>query len=467
MSISDVKTWFQTQLSVLSLGVVGGDGTFGLITREHLNQYLIAQKRDPEAMAQPISEIMIKKPLVVGGYQKIDDVVSELLIQKGNDEGFFNDIIVQTNGEFVGLISVRDMLVNHIESLSHQLTAAEAQQSALAHKNKELFSSTFKKGQFENQHAAVFDSLPIPVVVFDSRGRYSTCNPRFIRLVDYPDKELNNTKRYGDFFDGDFKALWKHELQKGDRTFETEKDDQSQFNVILTTAEKDRLRVEVTSDISPGNRYLIVSIVQIHQLRPNEEDLPQVSTVMQETSTTGKTGQITQAIKTKLTDEGAMGLAKSVATNLIDREDQMDKLMNKLESIIKVAEQIETQSEESSELEGFDEEKQLKGHLSDFSVIDLCQILVQGNKTGELVIAHEEGPGDQGAVGALYFGDGQIVHAETCDGHAGEGALPYLLALEEGKFEFHFGHPSPVSSIQGDSMNILMEACRQADEIKG
>jgi hypothetical protein len=178
-------------------------------------------------------------------------------------------------------------------------------------------------------------------------------------------------------------------------------------------------------------------------------------------------GKVTQAIRLKLSNENAMGLARTVATNLIDRDENIEKLMKKVEAIIKVSEQIE-QAEPPSVPETpaspqapapSSDRPPLRGNLSDFSLIDLCQILVQGTKTGHLRLQFGSGSG-----GDVYFYCGAIVHACTDKGDQGMDALPALMRESQGSFEFNFDVGSPAQSIEGDAMGILMDACRLADE---
>jgi hypothetical protein len=94
-------------------------------------------------------------------------------------------------------------------------------------------------------------------------------------------------------------------------------------------------------------------------------------------------------------------------------------------------------------------------------MIDLCQILIQGTKTGRLVVAPAEG---QPPVGEVFFYCGSIVHAETAEGIAGADALGHVVACRTGYFDFVFDESSPQVTIKGDSMGLLMEACRMLDE---
>ncbi|NJK92067.1 MAG: DUF4388 domain-containing protein [Blastochloris sp.] len=460
MSIADVKGWFQTQLSVSCLGIVCDDGTFGLISRSHLSQYLIGQKHDPSVLKQPVADIMITNPVVLEASHDVDFAVGRLILTKSMDDGFFNDLIVQEAGSFIGLISVRDLLMTHLENMTHRLTAMEAQLAALARKNKELFENSFRQGRMETQYKDVFERSPIPMVVFDENGKYISGNQRFMALADYTTKHIDTKLSYRKLFEGDFKTLFDQELTKWRDL--SQRDEPSQYSMVLITRHDESQPCQVLADLTPDGQHLMLTVIQagreavigprdiVESANPRESQKPP--------------GKITQAIKLKLSDANAIGLARSVATNLIDREADMDQLMRKLETIIDVAQKIEGRSEqtpspESGTRSGQDEP--MRGKLTDFSVIDLAQILVQGTKTGQLMLLRRTEPR---YVGSIYFYCGSIVHAEALNSMAGEDALPALLSLKEGSFEFLFNQNSPTVTIHGDAMGILMDACRRADE---
>lgn len=461
MSIADVKGWFQTQLTVSCLGIVCDQGVFGIISRSHLSQYLIGQKHDPSVMRQPVSEIMIGSPVVVEAGHDIDFIVNRLILNKGAEDGFFNDIIVQEAGQFVGLISVRDLLMGHLENMSHRLTAHEAQLLALVKKNKELFENSFRQGRMETIYKDLFECTPLPLVCFDESGKYAFANKRFLTVAGYTTKQIDTKLSFRKLFEGDFKNLFEEESIRWKDLSQREND--SQYGMVLITRHDESLPCQVLTSLTPDGQNLLLTIVESGQTDVvGPEDV-----VERKSSQTSKVaGKITQAIKLKLSKANAIGLARSVATNLIDRETDMDQLMRKLETIIDVAKKIETRKDVSpaeGETGTSSDDEPMRGKLSDFSVIDLSQILVQGTKTGQLMLLRTKEPR---YVGSIYFYCGSIVHAETMNQLSGEDAMPSLLALKEGSFEFLFNQNSPIVSIKGDAMGILMDACRRADELK-
>lgn len=466
MSVGDVKSWFQAQISVVSLGVINKDETFGLITRNHLSQQLIGQMHKPSFLQQPVSDIMIAHPLVVEAGEDLDAVVMKLLTQKSRDEEFFHDIIVRDAGRFVGLISVRDLLVNHFENLTHKFTAMEAQFQSLVQRNKELFANSFRVGHQEGHLKQIIEAVPVPIALFTDDGRLAFCNPRFLELLEYTPKTLGVDTRFKDLFDDAFHTV--HQLAVKNWELAVHDDRARCIDLTGRTRGGDPVNASAYVELMPDGRHFCLTLVHAESRTAEEparrEMLPDVTPVE---SPTRPMGKVTQAIRVKLSNEKAQGLARTVATTLIDRDDSLDKLMKKVEAIIKVTEEIE-QTEptpapmtdpESAHLPNPDRPP-LRGALADFSLIDLCQILVQGTKTGHLRIRYPNG-----RAGDVFFYCGTITHACTDDGVEGLDALPSLMREKSnGRFEFNFDLASPQRTIEGDPMGILMDACRIADE---
>lgn len=471
MAIGDVKSWFQAQISVVSLGVIAGEGSFGLITRNHLGQQLIGQMQKPAFLQQPISDIMITSPLVVNAGQDLDAVVMRLFTEKSRDEEFFHDILVKDGPKFVGLISVRDLLVNHFENLTHKMTAMEAQLQALAQKNKELFANSFRVGHQESQYKQVLEAVPLPVALFGEDGKIVVCNPRFLELLQYTPKTLEAGTRFKELFDEQFSTLH----QKAVRNWEKALHDETSCYTLLTARNRSGESIPSNAyfELMPDGRNVSITLFSPGSGRPMGSDAPAapVEDIVQAGAGAKPMGKVTQAIRLKLSNENAMGLARTVATNLIDRDESIDRLMKKVEAIIKVTEQIEESDAATGPLPTTlasaitstpaPERPPLRGNLADFSVIDLCQILVQGTKSGHLRLE----PSGDFTAGDIFFYCGSITHAMTDAGHQGSSAIPELMRARSGNFEFNFDVPSPISTIEGDAMGILMDACREADEL--
>jgi HD-GYP domain-containing protein (c-di-GMP phosphodiesterase class II) len=102
------------------------------------------------------------------------------------------------------------------------------------------------------------------------------------------------------------------------------------------------------------------------------------------------------------------------------------------------------------------------GHLSDFAVVDLVQILDVSQKSGVLLLRFPE------AYGQVKFSDGEIMSAELIS-DAGETvrdeeAIYKMVAYTEGTFRFEQSAVERRKTVKTNNATILMEACRLQDE---
>jgi hypothetical protein len=102
----------------------------------------------------------------------------------------------------------------------------------------------------------------------------------------------------------------------------------------------------------------------------------------------------------------------------------------------------------------------LRGHLDAFNIVELVQLLVQGEKTGRLDLLENK---QENPFYSLYINKGRLTHAEG-NGEWGKAALWKALKVVEGKFIFHYNLKSSKISIHDDPAYLLMEACRLQDE---
>lgn len=466
LKIGEVRAWFQAELSVACLGVVSPEG-FGLISRSQVNSLLAGHLNDGEILNKQISEIMLPSPLVVEVDQDIHQVVQALFDQRSSEDTFFNDIIVQDRGTFTGLISVRDLLVNYTEGLQHRLSAMEAQQTALSRKHKELFETNFRNDQHELQFREAFEMAPLPIAMFDANGNVTMANPRFQRLTQFDTKLFKAGLTFPQVFAGEYAVIHSTLTQQWS-SGEKADGEVAAVAMDLLTAASTTVPVDCIVELTNDGLNVMLSIVSIGE----ENTLPDrgvpsepVSELMDvvNKSSGKRPGRITQAIRSKLEGENARGLARVVATNLIDREQQVDLMMKKLENIINVAERIEKQEVEIKRGSSSknDDGQKLSGNLQEFSCIDLCQILIQGSKTGQLIIM---GNATSKPLGSIFFERGQMVHAVAVTAEPGVEAVQKIARLKQGRFEFMFDERSTEKTIEGDSLGILMDCCRVLDE---
>jgi len=102
------------------------------------------------------------------------------------------------------------------------------------------------------------------------------------------------------------------------------------------------------------------------------------------------------------------------------------------------------------------------GHLSDFAVVDLVQILDVSQKSGVLFLRFHE------AYGQIKFSDGEIMSAELVS-EAGETvrdeeAIYRMVTFTEGTFRFEQAAVERRKTVKTNNASILMEACRLQDE---
>jgi hypothetical protein len=102
----------------------------------------------------------------------------------------------------------------------------------------------------------------------------------------------------------------------------------------------------------------------------------------------------------------------------------------------------------------------LRGSLEDVGIVDLVQFLLNGHKSGVLIIASPEDDAK------LYCDAGSLVHA-TVGETEGSDALKYLLDWREGEFEFRPGQAAPERrSVTADLHHTVMQAVQRRGELK-
>lgn len=99
------------------------------------------------------------------------------------------------------------------------------------------------------------------------------------------------------------------------------------------------------------------------------------------------------------------------------------------------------------------------GQLGAIDVAKILGMLESLNLTGSLHM--NEGKHD----GQIFFVEGQVWHAKIAD-IEGPDALFLLFHLNKGEFRFEVGEAVQKRTIQGNSMQLLLEGMRQMDEAK-
>jgi hypothetical protein len=97
----------------------------------------------------------------------------------------------------------------------------------------------------------------------------------------------------------------------------------------------------------------------------------------------------------------------------------------------------------------------LVGTLTDFSLVDIFQLVALGQKTGTILVRGRRA--DQSIEGRVFFVDGDVYGAD-CAGMAGVEAVYALFLASEGDFEFVEGPSADARTIERSNEAVIMEA---------
>ncbi len=133
----------------------------------------------------------------------------------------------------------------------------------------------------------------------------------------------------------------------------------------------------------------------------------------------------------------------------IDRDVLLEKVEGLLSRSRKVR-RFEEEEREKKEVHGFE------GNLADLTLAEVIQLLNLNRRTGTLTIETTKS-------GKIVFEGGEMIFASYGDAR-GEDAINQLVLEKEGTFNFVPEAEDVERNIQGATMNVLLEACRLADE---
>jgi DNA-binding response OmpR family regulator/predicted regulator of Ras-like GTPase activity (Roadblock/LC7/MglB family) len=103
------------------------------------------------------------------------------------------------------------------------------------------------------------------------------------------------------------------------------------------------------------------------------------------------------------------------------------------------------------------EDRALEGDLKMMSLASIIQINCEERNLAQLILNH------QGAVGEVYFKDGEMAHAESGN-HTGDEAVFELLSWDAGSFQVRMGVEPPTRTINKGWSGLLLEGMRRIDE---
>ncbi|RMG65977.1 MAG: response regulator [Calditrichaeota bacterium] len=127
-------------------------------------------------------------------------------------------------------------------------------------------------------------------------------------------------------------------------------------------------------------------------------------------------------------------------------------LLEKVETLLKRAKKVQSIDAPTQEkVKGFE------GNLADLTLAEVIQLLHLNQRSGILHVYTDQ-------QGELIFDRGQMIHARFGE-LSGEEAVYRVVPKRNGTFQFEPAKIKDVEpNIQGSTMNVLLEACRQADE---
>jgi hypothetical protein len=371
---------------------------------------------------------MLPAFVAVHGEMTVADLVGKLLEERTSSREFYDDVIVHQDGLFLGLASIKQLIVKQMDLIRQQMTDLQKQQTALTQKNQELVQSALRLSADQNQRQAVFEACSVPIAIFDQEGRLLEANPRFQQLCGYRLEELNNPGSSQLLFGEDLKnvaGVWPHPG--------TEPHARKPTHILgLRPLEGPDLGLEVSLAWNQAGAQMILSVLRV--LEEEEKNVHD---------------QILQRIASE------SDLVKSVFSAQIDRESHSGSALQKMERLVKYARALE--QKDLAEEPAASNTPDLRGTLGELSIIDLAQLLIHGQKTGRLTVTGTEGQDCQ-----VFFERGKIVHAQS-QGLEGKIVLTKVMALTHGSFVFNCDLAPPAQTIEGDPIGLLMDACVEVD----
>jgi DNA-binding response OmpR family regulator/predicted regulator of Ras-like GTPase activity (Roadblock/LC7/MglB family) len=103
------------------------------------------------------------------------------------------------------------------------------------------------------------------------------------------------------------------------------------------------------------------------------------------------------------------------------------------------------------------EDRSLEGDLKMMSLASIIQINCEERNLAKLILNY------QGAVGEIYFKEGEMAHAVS-ENHTGDEAVFELLSWEAGSFQVKMGVEPPSRTIDKGWSGLLLEGMRRIDE---
>jgi signal transduction histidine kinase len=163
-------------------GVVDGRRLVGVVSRGHVGFLLGARYGFAIYGRRPVGDYLMAGALVVPRETQIVGLLERALGREG--ETFHDDVaIVEGNGDFLGLISVRTLVRLQSRRVEEKQMIEDEQHAALGEKNQQLFRSLNELRQSQGRFEILFENSALGVALIDGRGGVETCNRRLYTLL--------------------------------------------------------------------------------------------------------------------------------------------------------------------------------------------------------------------------------------------------------------------------------------------
>lgn len=111
------------------MAVTGSDTIVGIIGKEHVLSKLGSQFGWALNADKTIDSLMDPSPLIVDGHSSVLDISRS--VRKRAESNFFDDLIVATDGEYTGLISVKSLIIHQFKEMESKMRELDEQREIL------------------------------------------------------------------------------------------------------------------------------------------------------------------------------------------------------------------------------------------------------------------------------------------------------------------------------------------------
>jgi len=435
--IRDLVQWFKSRPEIDYVTIVDNGEVAGLAGRDQLNAKLAGQYGFSVMADKPVARIMIPSPLVVDGACTLLELTRRLMESGRSGPDFYHDILVHENGELLGLLPVKGLLMSQMRQIMQQMGTLQKQSDILAQRNRELADATIRLGQESADFTSFVEKTSIPMMVLHADGSYARANGRYLRLTGHLDAKSPLGLPCAKLLRGGSATLEACAAAEVDGIG----DSQMSHRLLLLKHDGSELSVEASVDRDHSGKHWVVSVVRIAG---------------------GEEQELQRVLRERLRGRGK--LANSLVEQLIDRDSDADQLLNRLQHVLALADQMESSPGMLPDGGASGNSGYFQGDLTTFNLVDLLQLFVQARKTGQLIVESEIY-----GTGVVFFDTGRFIHAACMAQPAGTetiatDAVQALLRFQGGRFQFVENAAPTETTIQADPMGLLMRCMTDIDE---